>query len=209
MGTQKKDYKKEFKGISKPVLIDVPAMNFIMVDGFGTPGEAEYQAAMSALYALSWTIKMSKMGPDKPEGYFEYVVPPLEGLWYAKDKGTLDITTPKSTWYWTSMIRLPEFVTKDFYNWAAEEVGTKKPEVDLSKARFETFKEGLCVQIMHTGSYDDEIPTVEKIHKFMEENNLQQATDGRHHHEIYLNDPRKTKAENLKTVIRLPVETKK
>lgn len=213
----KLDYKKEFKALympkRKPSLIEVPAMNFIMIDGKGDPNAeaGEYQAALEALYALSYTIKMSKMGEKKLEGYFEYVVPPLEGLWWCEDS-KIDFSD-KSKFYWTAMIRQPEFVTKQVFNWACLEAVKKKPKLDFSKARFETLKEGLCVQMMHVGPYDDEPETVEQIENYIKNNNLKNAIstvndDGsiRRHHEIYLSDPRKTELQKLKTVLRVPVQ---
>lgn len=207
---EKLDYKKVYKDLylpkQKPMLIDVPATPFIMVDGKGEPGGGAYQSAMQALYSLSFTIKMSKMTGMQPEDYFEYVVPPLEGLWWG-EQGALDFQAPKSTWLWTSMIRQPAFVTPEFFAWAKEECVRKKPEIDVSMARFETFQEGLCVQIMHVGSYDDEQHSMDKIAAFIAENGLKDVSGGeRKHHEIYLSDPRKTAVERLRTVLRVPVE---
>lgn len=204
------DYKKEYKDLylpkQKPMLIDVPAMNFIMVDGQGVPGNAQYQAAMQTLYSLSFTIKMSKMSGQQSEGYFEYVVPPLEGLWWWEG-GKRDWDRPKKEeWLWTSMIRQPEFVTEEVFGWAVSECKKKKPEINVSKARFAVFTEGLCVQIMHIGSYDEEYRSIELIDEFISKNRLINITDDVHkHHEIYLSDPRKTTVEKLKTVLRLPV----
>lgn len=203
------DYKKEFKDLympkTKPVLIDVPAMNFIMMDGKGDPNGAEYQNVVSTLYALTFTIKMSKMSGKQPEGYFEYVVPPLEGLWWCEgDRFYFD---RRDTWLWISMIRQPEFVTQEVFNWAVDECRRKKPDLDISQVRFESFTEGLCVQMMHIGPYADEPNSVELMHKYMAENNLRDVTGlERKHHEIYLSDPRKTAPEKLKTVLRHPVE---
>lgn len=207
---EKLDYKKEYKDLylpkQKPMLIDVPRMNFIMVDGKGEPAGKEYQNAMQVLYALTFTIKMSKMSGQQPKGYFEYVVPPLEGLWWCEG-GKLDWHKQKSEWLWTSMIRQPEFVTPEVYQWAVEECMKKKPELDVSKARFESFKEGLCVQIMHIGSYDDEKRSINKIVDFIDENKLKDITGDIHkHHEIYLSDPRRTASDKLKTVLRFPVQ---
>lgn len=221
------DYKKEFKDLympkQKPMLIDVDVMDFIMVDGVGAPGGESYKNAMSVLYALTFTIKMSKMSGKQPEGYFEYVVPPLEGLWWG-DKELFE-NNERDKWNWTSMIRQPEFVTKDVYNWAVEEYKRKNPidpslersrkgkpgdqVADVSKARFETFKEGFCVQIMHIGPYNEEKFSLEKIDKFIEDNDLINDTGlVRKHHEIYLGDPRKTAPERLRTVLRIPVRKK-
>ena len=204
----KLDYKKEYKDLylpkAKPMLVEVPSISFIMVDGKGAPEGEEYQNAVEALYALTFTIKMSKMGGMQPEGYFEYVVPPLEGLWYG-DKERFE-TNRREEWLWTSMIRQPEFVTPDVFAWAAGECRRKKPDVDVSRARLETFREGLCVQMMHIGAYDDEPASVAQMDAFLRENGYENDfTAERLHHEIYLSDPRKTAAEKRKTVIRHPV----
>jgi len=209
MAASKFDFKKEYKDLylpgKKPALIEVPDMNFIMVDGRGEPGGESYQKAISALYALTFTIKMSKMGTWQPDGYFDYVVPPLEGLWWSAD-GKLDLHSPRESWLWTSMIRQPAFVTPDVFAWAKAECIRKKPEVDVSAARFETFQEGLCVQIMHVGPYSEEERSMKLIADFMEENALlDESGKERKHHEIYLGDPRKTAPERLRTVLRTPV----
>lgn len=204
---EKLDFKKEYPDLylpkAEPMLIDVPEMTFIMVDGKGDPGGAEYIASVQALYALAYTIKMSKMNTP-PQGYVEYVVPPLEGLWWGAHG--FDIHD-RDSWLWTSMIRQPGFVTPEVFNWAVEECRKKKPEVDVSKARLQPFTEGLCVQVMHTGPYSGEPATVEKMKHFMAVHGLKDMVgDVRKHHEIYLSDPRKTAPEKLKTVLRLPVE---
>ena len=205
---KKVDYKKDYKDLylpkTKPMLIDVPPMNFIIIDGAGDPNDTEYQQAVGTLYALTFTIKMSKMSGNQPQGYFEYVVPPLEGLWWIS--GGAFSFDKRDNWLWTSMIRQPEFVTPAVFSWALEECRRKKPELDLSKARFETFSEGLCVQIMHIGPYSDEPRSIALLENFIEENGLLNQTGSkRKHHEIYLSDPRKTAPEKLKTVLRLPV----
>ena len=212
----KLDYKKEYKDLylpkTKPMLIDVPNMKFIMVRGKGNTNseKGEYQEAMSILYGLSFTIKMSKMGNNKIDGYFEYVVPPLEGFWWNKDEKNVDYRN-KENFEWYSMIRQPKFVTEDVFKWACNEVKEKKG-IDISKAEFKEFKEGLCVQIMHLGSYDDEPKTIDKINEYIIDNNLKNDIGSslkngmiRRHHEIYLSDPRRTATEKLKTVIRIPV----
>ncbi|MBS7007804.1 GyrI-like domain-containing protein [Anaerostipes sp.] len=206
---EKLDYKKEYRDLympkKKPALVDVPEMTFFMVDGKGEPGGSHYQQAMELLYAFSFTIKMSKMGKDKPEGYFEYVVPPLEGLWWTKD-GMFVLDTPREEWLWTSMIRQPEFVTEAVFEWAKKEISVKKPGLDVSRIRMESFTEGKCVQAMHVGSYAQEADTMEKMAAFMEENGLKSDVGNkRRHHEIYLSDPRRTAPERLKTVLRTPV----
>ncbi|MCD2346531.1 GyrI-like domain-containing protein [Clostridium guangxiense] len=215
----KLDYKKEFKDLympkTKPSLIDVPAMKFIMIDGKGDPNEenGEYSKAVELLYALSYTIKMSKKGQNKIEGYFEYVVPPLEGLWWC-DEGKIDFYD-KSKFHWTSMIRQPEFVTDEVFKWACSEVLKKKPQLDVSKSRFQVLKEGVCVQMMHIGPFDNEPETVNEIEDYIENNSLRNAISTvskngsiRRHHEIYLSDPRKTYKQKIKTVLRIPVEHK-
>lgn len=213
---EKLDYKEEYKDLylpkTKPMLIDVPNMKFIMVKGEGNPNSAngEYQEALQLLYGLSFTIKMSKMGENKIEGYFEYVVPPLEGLWWSKENQNVDYMH-KENFEWISMIRQPEFVTEEVFEWACEEVNKKKG-LNTSKVEFKELKEGLCVQIMHKGSYDDEPKTINEIERYIKNNNLKNDIGSsldngmiRRHHEIYLSDPRKSKVENLKTVIRIPV----
>ncbi len=204
----KLDYKKEYKDLymppKTPVKILVPHMNFIMVDGRGDPSSHEYQAAIAVLYALSFTIKMSKLSGKQPGGYFEYVVPPLEGLW--SSEGAFDFNK-RDKWRWTSMIRQPEFVTQEFFEWAKAETARKKPDIDVSAARLEGFNEGLCVQMMHIGPYSEEPETVAQLHEFIERQGLIDMTgDIRRHHEIYLGDPRKTAPYKLKTVLRLPVD---
>lgn len=205
----KLDYKKEYKDLympkNKPTLIKVPAMNFFMIDGKGIPDSDEYHSAMQSLYSFTFTIKMSKMTGNQPPGYFEYVVPPLEGLWSCED-GPFAFEK-KDQWIWTSMIRQPEFVTQEVYLNTRDEIAKKKPEIDITKVRFETLEEGLCVQIMHNGPYNQEQSSIDQILQYIEENNLQvDFESGRRHHEIYLSDPRRCKPENLKTVIRYPVK---
>ena len=210
---KKIDYKKEYKDLyqpaQKPSIIEVPEMSFIAVEGRGNPNtSAAYKEAMEILYGLSFTIKMSKMNGSQPEGYFEYVVPPLEGLWYT-DETCFDgvNVTDKEKFRWTSMIRQPEFVTEEVFERAKATLAKKKPELDLGKARLMKMEEGLCVQIMHKGSYDDEPQSIEKMKQYIMENGyVEDLSDSRFHHEIYLSDPRRCKVENLKTVIRHPVK---
>ncbi|MBR1832353.1 MAG: GyrI-like domain-containing protein [Ruminiclostridium sp.] len=205
------DFKKEYKEFyipkTKPSIIDVPAMNFVSVRGKGDPNseDGEYRKALDILYGVSYTIKMSKKGDRRIEGYFDYVVPPLEGLWQQEDIDGIDYTR-KDKFEWVSMIRLPDFVTESDFDWAVREASAKKKS-DFSKAEFFTYTEGLCVQCMHIGSYDDEPETVEAMHRFISENGYSvDITEKRIHHEIYLSDPRKTDPGQLKTVIRLPVK---
>ncbi len=203
------DYKKAYPDLylpkAKPELTDVPLMKFIMVDGKGNPGSKSYQDAIAVLYALSYTIKMSKMGGKQPANYFEYVVPPLEGLWWG-EKGTFDKNNPDS-WLWTAMIRQPEFVNNRVFEWAKEETASKKTELDLRSACFEEFSEGWCVQMMHIGPYSEEEKTIAQMQQFIAEKGYKNMTgDQCKHHEIYLSDPRKIAPEKLKTVIRVPVK---
>ena len=205
------DFKKEYKEFyipkTKPSIIDVPAMNFVSVRGKGDPNseDGEYRKALDILYGVSYTIKMSKKGDRRIEGYFDYVVPPLEGLWQQEGIDGIDYTR-KDKFEWVSMIRLPDFVTESDFDWAVREASAKKKS-DFSKAEFFTYTEGLCVQCMHIGSYDDEPETVEAMHRFISENGYSvDITEKRRHHEIYLSDPRKTNPGQLKTVIRLPVK---
>lgn len=209
---KKVDYKKEYKDLympkTKPAVIQVPEMIFIMVDGRGDPNTCQdYKTAIEILYGLSYSIKMSKMGGHPPKGYFEYVVPPLEGLWWL-DEDCFDGRTikDKEAFRWTSMIRQPEFVTEDVFEEAKKTLGKKKPELDLSAARYTIWEEGLCAQIMHKGSYDDEPETIEKLEQFINDSGfVTDLSNERWHHEIYLSDPRKAAAKNLKTVIRHPI----
>ena len=206
------DFKKEQKNLYQPTtapsIIDVPEMVFIAVDGKGDPNTgAEYKDAIELLYSLSYSIKMSKMSGTRPEGYFEYTVPPLEGLWKGED-GYFDGTsiTDKSKLRWTSMIRQPDFVTAEVFEAAKKSLAKKKPALVTSKSRLIRITEGLCVQAMHIGPYDDEPATIESMERFAVENGYTiDINDIRHHHEIYLSDPRKAAPEKLKTVIRHPI----
>lgn len=190
----------------KPSVVEVPEMLFIEVAGTGDPNtSAAYKNAMEILYGLSYGIKMSKMDGSQPEGYFEYVVPPLEGLWRMADGGAVDYSR-KAEFEWISMIRQPSFVTEAVFEQAKEKLHRKKPELALSGARLTRRREGLCVQVMHRGPYDDEPATLQRLMQFMAENGfVPDYSDERRHHEIYLGDPRKTVPEKLRTVLRLPV----
>ncbi len=206
------DYKKEYKDLympkTKPSIIEVPEMIFIMVDGKGNPNACEeYKNAMEVLYGLSYSIKMSKMNGTQPKGYFEYVVPPLEGLWWVEDDNFDGINiTDKDKFCWTSMIRQPEFVTIEVFETVKQVLLKKKPQLDFSTTRLSIYKEGLCAQIMHIGPYDDEPATIKVMEEFIEnEGYINDISTARLHHEIYLGDPRKTKPEKLKTVIRHPI----
>jgi len=204
------DYKKEYKEFympkAKPEIVTVPKMNYIAVRGSGDPNAegGEYKAAIGLLYAIAFTIKMSKKGNHKIDGYFDYVVPPLEGFWWQDGVAGIDYTH-KESFQWISVIRLPDFVTKEDFDWAVAEATAKK-KADFSKVEFFTYDEGLCVQCMHIGSYDDEPATVDAMHRYMEEQGYRlDITDTRYHHEIYLSDARKVTPEKLKTVVRHPI----
>lgn len=207
------DYKKEYKEFympkGKPEIVDVPEMNFIAVSGKGDPNQpgSEYKEAVGILYTIAYTIKMSKMGERRIEGYFDYVVPPLEGFWWQEGKEGMDYGH-KEDLCWISVIRLPDFVTEEDFRWAVQEA-EKKKGMDLSKAEFLRFREGLCVQCMHTGPYDDEPETVSLMDRYLAENGYENDfSDDRRHHEIYLSDVNRTAPEKLRTVIRHPVRRK-
>lgn len=205
------NFKKEQKNFylpgKKPELIDVPKMNYIAVQGQGDPNDenGEYKQAITMLYAVAYTIKMSKNGSHQIPGYFDFVVPPLEGLWWQEGIKGVDYNH-KEKFKFISMIRMPSFVNNETFEWAIQEA-EKKKHLNLEKVNLIQLDEGKCVQVMHIGSYDDEPQTVAKMHQFIVDNNLQlDFSDHRHHHEIYLSDPRRTKLENLKTVIRVPAK---
>lgn len=208
------DFKKKQKDFYQPgpnpAVVDIPEMVFIMIDGKGDPNTSEeYLNAVEVLYGLSYAIKMSKMESNQPTGYYDFVVPPLEGLWSVDDstfKGGGAAIADKSKLLWTSMIRQPEFVTQDVFDSAKAVLAKKKPDLDTGIARLEKFTEGLCVQIMHTGSYDDEPATIVALERFVTDSGYVHGfSDIRRHHEIYLSDPRKTAPEKLKTIIRHPI----
>ena len=207
------DYKKEYKEFympkNKPEIVQIPPMNYIAVRGKGNPNVegGEYKQSIGLLYGIAFTIKMSKKGSHQIAGYFDYVVPPLEGLWWQENIKGIDYSR-KEDFHFISMIRLPDFVTKKDFEWAIGEAEKKKKE-DFSKVEFLTYNEGLCVQCMHIGAYDDEPATVELMHSFMTAEGYElDITDKRLHHEIYLSDARRVASEKLKTVIRHPVRKK-
>lgn len=207
------DYKKEYKEFympsNRPEIIDIPVMNYIAVRGEGNPNEegGAYQQAIGVLYAIAYTIKMSYKGKHKIEGFFEYVVPPLEGFWWQDGVEGVDYSN-KNTFQWLSVIRLPDFVTREDFNWAVEEAAHKK-KMDCSMAEFLTVHEGLCVQIMHTGAFDDEPETVAVMEDYIKEHGYENdISDTRLHHEIYLSDTRKVEPVKCKTVIRHPIKKK-
>lgn len=207
------DYKKEYKEFylppKQPHIIQIPNMSFLGVRGQGDPNkeDGEYKASIGLLYAVAYTIKMSRHGIHKMEGYFDYVVPPLEGFWWQNGRKNIDYSH-KEDFKWISLIRLPEFVTEKEFEWAVREA-TEKKAIDFSKVEFLSYKEGLCVQCMHIGPYDYEPETIQHMERYAEEHGYEMDISGiRHHHEIYLSDVRKCKPENLKTVIRQPIKRK-
>lgn len=203
----KKEYKEFYMPKGKPEIVTVPKMNYIAVCGKGNPNEedGEYKKSIELLYGIAYTIKMSKKGDHKIEGYFDYVVPPLEGFWWQENVDGIDYSH-KENFQWISVIRLPDFVTKTDFDWAIEEA-TRKKKIDFSKVEFLEIEEGLCVQCMHSGSYDDEPATVAAMDKFIADNGYENdISDTRRHHEIYLSDARKVTPEKLKTVIRHPIK---
>ena len=204
------DYKKEYKEFylpkNKPELIDVPAMNYIAVRGQGDPNEegGEYKAAIGLLYAIAFTIKMSEKGNHKIEGFFDYVVPPLEGFWWQDGVDGVDYAH-KEDYQWISLIRLPDFGTSLDIDWAVEEA-TRKKQADFSRVEFYSYTEGMCVQCMHIGSYDEEPATVQAMEDYAHAMGYEiDISETRFHHEIYLSDARRCSPEKLKTVIRHPV----
>ncbi len=213
------DFKKTNKELyapskKEPTVIDIPTLNYIMVDGNGNPNDSdgEYPLAVELLYALSYTIKMSnKKNFIEDDNVYDYVVPPLEGLWWLNDQSDMDFTQ-KQKYCWTSMIQ-PEFVTEQLLEQAKSEILRKKPSLDVSKARLESYTEGLCVQMMHIGPYDAEPATIAKINTYMKENHLFNdfgtlLPNGktRRHHEVYLSDPRKANPSTMQTILRHPVK---
>ena len=205
------DYKKEYKAFylppKEPGIVDIPTMNFLAVRGKGDPNEegGAYKESIGSLYSVAYTIKMSKLGSHKLEGYFDYVVPPLEGFWWQEGVQGVDYSR-KEDFQWISLIRLPDFVTKEAFEWACGEAARKKGK-DFSNVEYLTYTEGLCVQCMHVGPYDEEPATLEKMMTYVREKGYgSDFSVGRYHHEIYLSDVRKCRPENLKTVIRHPIK---
>lgn len=205
------DYKKEYKELyvpsKQPGIINVPEMNFIAVKGAGDPNEedGEYKRAIELLYGVAYTLRMSYKGPHKIEGFFEYVVPPLEGLWWQEGIVGVDYSR-KDLFRWISLIRLPDFVTEADFEWAVGEA-TGKKKMDFSQVQFFTYDEGLCVQCMYLGAYDDEPQTIQAMETFSKQQGYCiDISATRHHHEIYLSDPRKGDPAKRKTVIRHPIK---
>lgn len=204
------DYKKEYKEFylpkNRPEIVDVPEMNFLAVRGSGNPNEegGDYKASIGLLYTVAFTIKMSKKGSHEIEGYFDYVVPPLEGFWWQEGVKGVDLTS-KETFRWISVIRLPDFVRREDVAWAISEAGRKKQE-DFSKVEFLTIREGLCVQCMHVGPYDQEPETIAKMDQYLlDYGYVKDFSEERLHHEIYLSDARRVVPERWRTVIRHPI----
>ncbi len=204
------DYKKEYREFylpkSKPEIVTVPPMNYLAVRGRGDPNEegGAYKAAIGLLYGVAFTIKMSKMGSRQIEGYFDYVVPPLEGFWWQEGTAGIDYSR-KEDFQWISVIRLPDFVKQEDFRWAVEEARRKKGQ-DFSKVEFLTVEEGTCVQMMHIGPYDAEPESVARMDAFLAAQGYENDfTPTRLHHEIYLSDARKVPPERRKTVIRHPI----
>lgn len=205
------DYKKEYKEFylppKKPVIVDIPKMNYIAVRGIGNPNgeDGDYKKAIGLLYAIAFTIKMSYKGTRQIEGYFQYVVPPLEGLWWQKNTEGIDYSK-KDEFHWISMIRLPDFVHREDFAWAVEEA-TRKKNMDFLEVEYFTYDEGLCVQCMHVGAYDDEPDTILSMENFVKEKGYEiDITPERYHHEIYLSDPRRCDVSKLRTVVRHPIK---
>ena len=203
----KKEYKEFYMPKNKPEIVTVPKANYIAVRGKGNPNEIDgaYQRAISILYAVAYTLKMSYKTEHKIEGFFEYVVPPLEGFWWQDNVDGIDYAD-KAAFNWISVIRLPEFVTQKDFEWAVETASEKK-KLDCSSAEFLTIDEGVCVQIMHIGAFDDEPQTVALMDEYIGQNGYENdITESRLHHEIYLSDARKVTPEKWKTVIRHPIK---
>ena len=203
----KKEYKEFYMPKVTPSIVTVPKMNYIAVRGSGNPNDedGEYKKAIGLLYAIAFMIKMSKKGDHRIDGYFDYVVPPLEGFWWQDGVDGIDYSR-KEDFNWISVIRLPDFVIKTDFDWAIAEATAKK-KTDFAGVEFLTYDEGLCVQCMHIGSYDDEPATVDAMHKFMAAQGYElDITEKRLHHEIYLSDARKVSPDKLKTVIRHPIK---
>ena len=204
---KEKEYKEFYMPKNKPAIVEVPSMNYIAVRGKGDPNAegSEYKASIGLLYGIAFTIKMSKKGSHQIDGYFDYVVPPLEGLWWQENAKGIDYSR-KSDFQFISMIRLPDFVTKADFEWAIKEASDKK-QTDFSKVEFFTYEEGVCVQCMHIGAYDDEPATIKMMQEFIDSEGYKlDITDKRLHHEIYLSDARRVASERLKTVIRHPIK---
>ena len=202
----KKEYKEYYQPKNKPEIIRIPKMNFIAVNGKGNPNEAdgEYSQSIQLLYGVAYTLKMSYKTDYKMDGFFQYVVPPLEGFWWIDGLKGMDYER-KDDFSFISFIRIPDFISKEDVDWAIKQVSEKK-KMDYSSVYHMTYDEGLVVQCMHIGPYDDEPLTVDEMTAFMHDNGYEPDFSTRYHHEVYIGDPRKSKPENLKTVIRHPIK---
>lgn len=205
------DFKKEYKDLyapkNKPQIVNIPKANYIAVRGKGDPNEEDgaYKQAISVLYAVAYTLKMSYKSDRKIKGFYEYVVPPLEGFWWQNGVSDVDFSC-KSEFNWISVIRLPDFIGKDDFDWAVKTASNKK-KLNCSSAEFLTIDEGFCAQIMHIGAFDDEPSTITKLNRFLDENGyINDFSDSRFHHEIYMSDVRKVATERCKTIIRHPIK---
>ena len=221
----KKEYKEFYMPKNKPEIVKIPPMNYVAVRGKGNPNVecGDYQQAISILYAVAYTLKMSYKTDYKIEGFFEYVVPPLEGFWWQGEQHPVDAEmrtdrtdrrentkgidySNKDTFNWISVIRLPDFITEKDFAWAVQ-TATRKKKIDCSPAEFLTIDEGLCVQIMHQGSFDSEPATVALLEDYLKEQGYENnINEQRLHHEIYMSDARKVAPEKWKTVIRHPIK---
>lgn len=202
----KKEYREFYMPKNRPEIVDVPKANYIAVRGKGDPNEegGAYRQAIGVLYSVAYTLKMSYMTDYRIEGFFDYVVPPLEGFWWQENGGELD-SSDKSAFNWISVIRLPDFITRKDFEWAVATASAKK-KLDCSAAEFVSIEEGLCVQMMHIGPFDDEAVSIAQMEAYLERNGyVKDLTDSRMHHEIYMSDVRRVAPEKWKTVIRLPV----
>lgn len=203
----KKEYKEFYMPKNKPEIVTVPKANYVAVRGEGDPNEEDgaYRKAIAVLYAVSYTLKMSHKSDHKIEGFFEYVVPPLEGFWWQEDGSKIDYGN-KSSFHWISVIRIPDFVSREDFDWAVQ-TASKKKKIDCSSAEFFTVEEGLCVQMLHLGAFDEEPKSVAVMDAYLQENGyVNDLTETRLHHEIYMSDARKVAPEKWKTVIRHPIK---
>lgn len=203
----KKEYKEFYMPKNKPEIVTVPKANYVAVRGEGDPNEEDgaYRKAIAVLYAVSYTLKMSHKSDHKIEGFFEYVVPPLEGFWWQEDGSKIDYGN-KSSFHWISVIRIPDFVSREDFDWAVQ-TASKKKKIDCSSAEFFTVEEGLCVQMLHLGAFDEEPESVAVMDAYLQENGyVNDLTETRLHHEIYMSDARKVAPEKWKTVIRHPIK---
>ena len=203
----KKEFKEYYQPKNKPEIVNIPSINYLAVRGSGDPNDetGDYKKALESLYAVAYTLRMSYKTDYKINGFYEYIVPPLEGFWW--QDGTDGVNyADKTSFNWISVIRLPDFISGKDIEWAVR-TATKKKKTDCSQVKFLTVNEGLCVQIMHIGPYDNEPVTVKLMDDYLAQNGYENDLNSeRMHHEIYLSDPRKCLPEKMKTVIRQPVK---